>query len=124
MPPGPALDVVGEFLARDFGADRRLHLAQAVERAVVEVAAVHERPQRLEEALARGDVARHRPRLLPGVAFPVAAFALEVLLHRRERPCHAADIAERTQAQVDAMAETVGGDFVEQRASCWPRRAK
>ena len=81
-----ALDVVGEFLARDFGGDRRLHLAQAVERAVVEVAAIDERPQRLEEALARGDVARHRPRLLPGVALPVAAFALEVLLHRRERP--------------------------------------
>ena len=46
---GPALDVVGEFLARDFGGDRRLHLAQAVERAVVEIAAVHERPQRLQE---------------------------------------------------------------------------
>ena len=83
---GAALDVVGQFLARDFGGDRRLHRAQAVERAVVEVAAIDERPQRVEEALAGRDVARHRPRLLPGVALPVAAFALEVLLHRRERP--------------------------------------
>ena len=111
---GAALDVVGEFLARDFRVDHRLHLAQAVERAVVEVAAVDERTQRRQEAFAGGDVAGDRPRLLPGIALPVAAFALEVLLHRRERQRHAPGVAERPQAQVDAMAEAVGGDFVEQ----------
>ena len=36
-----ALDVVGQFLARDFGADGRLHRTQAVERAVIEVTPVH-----------------------------------------------------------------------------------
>ena len=111
---GPALDVVGQFLARDLGGNRRLHRAQAVERAEVQVTSIDKRPQRVEEAQAGLDVAGDRPRLLPGVALPVAAFVLEVLLHRRERPRHAAGIAVRAQAQVDAMAEAVGGDLVEQ----------
>jgi hypothetical protein len=33
---------------------------------------------------------------------------------RGERQRHAAGVAERTQAQVDAMAEAVGGDFIQQ----------
>src|SRR5690606_19516603 len=90
------------------------HLAQAVERAVVEVAAVDERPQRAQETFAGRGVAGHRPRLLPGVALPVAALALEVLLHRRERPRDPPGVAERTQAQVDAVTEPVRRDFVEQ----------
>ena len=80
----PALDVVGQLLARDLGGDRRLHRAQAVERAEVEVAAVDERPQHVEEAAAGVEVAGHGPRLLPCIALPVAPFVLEVLLHRGE----------------------------------------
>ena len=109
-----ALDVVGQFLARHFRGDRRLHRAQPVERAVVEVAPVYERPQCGEETFAGGEVAGHRPRLLPGVALPVAAFALEVLLHRRERQRHPPGIAERAQAQVDSVAEAVRGHLVQQ----------
>jgi hypothetical protein len=44
-----ALDVVGQLAAGDFGADRRLHRTQSVERAVVEVTPIHERPQGFEE---------------------------------------------------------------------------
>src|SRR3970282_2118370 len=102
------------FLALDLGRDGRLHRAQAVERAEIEVTAVDERPQHVEEARAGLEVPRYGPRLLPRIAFPVAAFALEVLLHRRERPCHPTGIAIRAQPQVDAMAESVGGDLVEQ----------
>src|SRR5207342_3803562 len=54
------------------------------------------------------------PRLLPRIALPVAAFALEVLLHCRERQGDPARVAERPQSQVDAMAESLGGHFVEQ----------
>src|SRR3546814_88025 len=64
--------------------------------------------------LALGDVTGHRARLLPGVALPVAALALEILLHRRERQCHPPGVAERPQAQVDAVAESVGRYLVEQ----------
>ena len=98
----------------------RLHLAQSVEGAVVEVAAIDERPQRAQEAFAGGGIAGNRPRLLPRVAFPVAALALEVLLHRRERPRHPPGVAERAQAQVDAMAEAVGRRFVEQLCQLLP----
>src|SRR5690606_11902809 len=111
-PARAALDVVGQLLARHLRGDHRLHPAQAVERAEVEVAAVHERAQRLQEAPARGDVAGDRSRLLPGVALPVAALALEVQLQRGEAQGDAAGVAERAQAQVDAMAETVDGRVV------------
>ena len=45
---GSELEIVGEILARDFGIDQRLHLAQSRERRVIEIAAKHERPQRIE----------------------------------------------------------------------------
>src|SRR3546814_17831542 len=57
---------------------------------------------------------RSRARLLPGVALPVAALALEILLHRRERQRHPPGVAERPQAQVDEVAESVGRYLVEQ----------
>ncbi len=109
------LEMVGQILARDLGVDQRLHLAQAGEGAVVEIAAEHERPQRVEQARAGAAVAGDRPRLDPGVALPVAAFTLEVLLHRGERQRHAAGAAERTQAQVDAVDVAVGVVVGEQR---------
>ena len=111
---GATLDVVVHLAARDFGGDRRFHFAQAIERGEVQVAAVHERTQGLQPRLASGDIARHRARFQPGIALPVAAFALEVLIHRRERQRHAAGAAERTQAQVDAMAEAINGGFIQQ----------
>ncbi|MNM39530.1 hypothetical protein D3C81_503100 [compost metagenome] len=81
---GATLDVVVHLAARDFGGDCRLHLAQAVERGEVQVAAVHERAQRLQPGLTGGDIASHRACFQPGIALPVAAFALEVLIHRCE----------------------------------------
>ncbi len=115
---GAALDIVQPVLARDLGGDRRLHLAQTVERGEIQVAAIDEGPQRLQPGLAGGDIAGHRARLDPGVALPVAAFALEVLVHAGKRQRHPPGGAERTQAQVDAVAEAFGGGFVQQ-----PRQA-
>src|SRR5690606_32998135 len=100
--------------ARDLGGDHRLHRTQAVERAEVEIAAVDERTERLEEPSSGLDVARDRTRLLPGVALPVPALLLEVGLQRGKADRDPAGIAERAQAQVDAVAETVAGALVEQ----------
>jgi hypothetical protein len=111
---GTELQVRGQILARDLGVDQRLHLAQAGERGVVEIAAVDERPQRLDQAFAGDKIAGDRPRLDPGVALPVAALALVVLLHRGEAQRDAPGAAERAQAQVDAEHVAVGGDFGEQ----------
>ena len=113
-PTRPALDVARHLLARHFRHDQGLHRAQAVERAVVQIAAIDKGLQQLQQALARIQIARHRTRLLPGIALPVAALALEILLHRRERQGYPPGTAERPQTQVDAMAEPVGGDLIEQ----------
>ena len=110
--------MIGEILARDLGVDQRLHLAQPGERAVIEVAAEHERRKRVEQARAAGAITGDRARLDPGIAFPVAPLALEVLLHRDERQRGPARAAERPQAQVDAMDVAVGialGDQADQR---------
>jgi hypothetical protein len=108
------LDVVLELAPRDLGVDHRLHRAQAVDRVEVEVAPVDEGPQRFEQPRAGDAVARDRSRLDPRVALPVATLALVVLLHRREAERDAAGAAEGPQAQVDAVAEAVGGDVAEQ----------
>ena len=44
MPPGPELDVVLQLAPFDLAGDHRLHLAQALEDAEVEVAAIDEGP--------------------------------------------------------------------------------
>ncbi len=111
---GATLDVLVQLAARDLGGDRRLHFAQAIERGEIEVAAVHERAQGLQPRFTGGDVAGHRARLQPRIAFPVAALALEILVHRRERQRDAAGAAERAQTQVDAVAEAIDGGFVQQ----------
>ena len=113
-PARPALDVIGQFLAGHFRGDRGLHRAQAVQRAVIQVPAVDERAQLIQESPPRGKVARYRPRLLPGIALPVAAFALEVLLHGGEAEHHPPRAAEGAQAQVHPMAEAVGGGVIQQ----------
>ncbi|MNV20350.1 hypothetical protein D3C71_1112440 [compost metagenome] len=115
---GAALDVIQPVLARDFGGDGRLHLAQAVQRGEIQIAAVDERPQRLQPRFTGGDVTGHRARLDPRIALPVAAFALEILVHAGEGQGHPPGGAERTQAQIDAVAEAFGGGFIEQ-----PRQA-
>ena len=110
---GTELDVVGQLAPRDLGIDQALHLAQAVEGRVVEVAAEHEGLERLDQGRAHRAVAGHRVRLDPGVALPVAALALVVLLHRRQRQRQAPGAAEGAQAHVDAEGEAVGGDLAQ-----------
>ena len=91
-----ALDVVVQFAARHFGGDRGLHVAQAIERGEVQVAAIHERAQGLQPLFAGIDVAGDRARLQPGIAFPVASLALEILVHAGEGQRDPPGIAEWT----------------------------
>ena len=109
------LQMIGQILARDFGVDQRLHLAQAGERGVVEIAPEYERAQCVEQLRARVAVAGDRARLDPCVAFPIAAFTLEILLHRSERKHQTPGLAEWTQAQIDAIDIAVGIAIGEQR---------
>ena len=120
-PARAALDVVGQLAPRDLGADRGLHRAQAIKRAEVEVAPVDEGTQHPEERLAGGQVPGDRTRLLPGVALPVAAFLLEVQLHRRQRPGAAPGAAVGPQAQVDPVAEAIGGVLAQQPCQLLPQ---
>jgi hypothetical protein len=110
----PELEVGGQFSPLHLRVDHRLHLAQSVERGVVEVTPVDEGAQGFEQFVACADVAGHGPRLDPGVAFPVTALALVVLLHRRETQRQPTRGAEGPQSQVDAVAESVGGDVAQQ----------
>ena len=125
MPPGPSLSV-GEFAPLDLALDQRLHLAQALEHAEVQIAAVDERPH----AVAVRPPRSARPpvtgaRLDPGVALPVAAVPHEVVLEGREARHQRAGLAEGPQPHVDAEHEAVRGRRVEQaRSSAWPRRVK
>ena len=76
--------MVGELAPLDLALDQRLHLAQALEDAVVEIASIHEGPHRrgvdLGVARRRGD----RARLDLRVALPVATVAQQVVLERGE----------------------------------------
>ena len=114
MPPGPRLMSSASSLRATSAAIAAFISRRPCERAVIEITAIDERPQRLQQAFAGIEVAGHRARLQPGVALPVAPFALEILLHRGERQRHAAGVAERTQPQVDAVAEAVDRGLVEQ----------
>jgi len=112
--PAPAqLDVVGLVLAQRLAFDLALHVAQRLEHAVVQVAAVNERPHDfLVERLAhpaRVDDAR----LDPGVALPVTGRAGKIALQRRGLDYQRSAVAEGTQAGIDPVHEGVHRALVE-----------
>ncbi len=108
------LEVVFEVAALHFGLDHALHLAQALERTEVEVTAIDEGPQAVEETRALHQVTRHRAGLDPGVALPIAPFALEVVFHRGKRLHQPPDLPEGAQAHVHAPSHAIGGDLGKQ----------
>lgn len=82
--PGPQLDVALQSLAAHLGGDHRLHLAQAVDDAEVDVAAEHEGAQQFGQGHGVFALGAQHPRLDHGVALPVAAVMLVVVLHGGE----------------------------------------
>lgn len=98
---GPQLDVAFQPLAAHLGGDHRLHLAQAVDDAEVDIAAKHEGAQhlgQLHRVLALGP---QHPRLDHGVALPVAAVVLVVILHGGKRDGERSRVAKGAQPHVD-----------------------
>ncbi len=105
---GAELHVLLQFAAFDLARDQFLHRAQRFEHAEVEVAAIHERAQRVAVEVAEAGLCPvNGTRLHVGVALPVAPVLLQVLLHRVETHGHGARVAERSQPQVDAINEAV-----------------
>ena len=95
------------LLAVDLGADLRVHVADRVDHAEVEVAPEHERPH---DGVQRGDVgrvARDRARLDPGITFPFAALYDQVVLDHVQARHERARFAVWPQGHVDAEREPV-----------------
>ena len=102
------LDVVGAVAATDFATDLRVQVAHGVEGAVIEILAKHEGTRDL---LQLGEAfAVERPRLDPGVAFPLTPLGDEVVLQRVEGAYQRPGVPVRTQAHVDAEYLAVFGD--------------
>ena len=118
------LDVALQALAFDLAGDQRLHPAQRLEGAVIQIAPVDERVQHLEQAFARGMVAGYHPGLDQGVALPLAAMGLVVIFQGAERGDQRAGIAERTQPHVDPVDEPLRGDFGQQLDQPLPEAAE
>ncbi len=109
----PQLDVALQPLAAHLGGDHRLHLAQAVDNAKVDIAAKHEGAQhlgQLDRMLALGP---QYPRLDHGVALPVAAVVLVVILHGGEGDGERPRIAKGAQPHIDPEHLTILGGLVE-----------
>ena len=102
------------FRPMPLGAKARLHLPHRLERAEVEIAPVHEGPQRIQQLPAPLRVARTRPRLDKRVALPTASLGLEVPLHRAEVHNQWAAGAVRPQTHVHAKHEAVDRDRMQQ----------
>src|SRR6185437_15040652 len=106
-PARPELHVVRELAPLDLALDQSLHLAQAFEDSVVEIAPVDERPHGRGVQLCVTLSPCDRASFDPGIALPVAAVALQVILERgkarRERPA----LSEWPQAHVHAEDESV-----------------
>ncbi len=77
----PQLDIALQPLAAHLGGDHRLHLAQTVDNAKVDIAAKHEGAQHLGQLHCVFALGPQYPRLDHGVALPVAAVVLVVILH-------------------------------------------
>ena len=102
--------------------DARLHLAQRLDGAEVEVTPVGERLQPPQHLFARKQVARAGAGFDERVALPVAALGFEVGLERIEVHHQRPAVAVRPEAQVDAKNKAVHGGRV-QRVDQHLRRA-
>ena len=88
--------------ALHFGLDFRLHVAQSIDCGEIQITPVYERTQHVEQTPAGGGVTGHRARLQPGIALPVAAVLLQVLLERAEIRDQRAGVPEWPQPSIIA----------------------
>ncbi len=107
------LDVVRHALAPHFLLDQLLHGAQGLDGREVQVPSVDERAQHFLQLGAGRLIACHYPGLDHGVAFPVAALVLVILLQRVEAEHQRTGRPVRAQAHVDAKHEAIDRDRVQ-----------
>ena len=107
------LDIVGHALAPHFLLDQLLHGAQRFDGREVQITAIDKRAQHVEQLRASRLVAGHHPRLDHGVALPVPALVLVVLLQRVEAQHQGAGRTVGAQAHVDAEDKTIDGHRVQ-----------
>ncbi len=105
---GTELDVVRHVLPGDLAANLRMQVAHRVDRAEVEILAEHEGGADLLQL--RPAVSGQGARLDPGVAFPLAALRVEVVLQHVERAGQRPGVAVGAQPHVDAEHLPVAGD--------------
>ena len=107
-PARTELDVIGELAPLHFALDEGLHLPQALEHAVVEIAAIDERPygRRVNFRVTLGT--RDRAGLDVRVPLPVAPVARQVILEGGEARHQGTRVPERPQAQINAQHKALG----------------
>ncbi len=111
-PAGPQLDVVGHALAPHFLLNQLLHGAQRFDSGEVQIAAVDERSQHIEQLRTGHLIAGHDARLDHGVTFPIAALVLVILFQRIEAEHQRAGRAVGPQAHVDTKNKAVSRGFI------------
>ncbi len=107
------LDVVIQPLAPHLAVDHRLHVAQGLEGAEIDVLSINEGTQQLHQFLPGLLVTGHHPRLDHGVALPVPPLILVVVFDGGKAASQRASRAEGTQTHVDAEHKTVDGQVVQ-----------
>ena len=109
----PELDVLPQAFAAHLFVDLHLHAAQRFEGREIQIAAIHERTQTLEQFLARNLIACDDARLDERVTLPVAPLTLIIIFHGVEAAHQRTFAAIGTQPHVDAEHEAVAGHRVD-----------
>ena len=118
---GAELDVLAHALAPHFLLNQQLHRAQRLDGGEIQVAAIDEGAQHLQQFCPRGLIATHHARLDHGVALPVTTLVLVVLLQRVEAEHQRAARAIWAQAHVGAEHEAVDGDRIQRLDQLLPQ---
>lgn len=109
----PQLDIALQPLAAHLGGDHRLHLAQAVDNAKVDIAAKHKGAKHLGQLHRVLALGAQYPRFDHGIALPVAAVVLVVIFHGGEGDGERPRIAKGAQPHIDPEHLTILRGLVE-----------
>ena len=107
------LDIVFEPLSAHLPANHGLHATQGLERAEIDVLAVHEGAQRLHEHLTRPLIARHHPGLDHGVPLPIPPLVLIVGFQSSKTQRQRATLAIRPETHVHPEHKTICRNLVQ-----------
>ena len=110
---GAQLHIRLHALAVHFPLDQGLHFPQGLEGAVVDIAAINEGIQALDQAITGLQIAGHGAHLDQRITLPFTALSLVVTLHGIKADGQHATLAPGAQAHVHAEDKTVSGGLVQ-----------